>query len=89
MSRPFWPKKPLGKAAVIFMLLFVVLILLRGLSILRMPLPVRAIDALGIIGFVLGLISAAYHKDRSILTFAAIVIGALIILIIAVQSFIF
>ncbi|WP_352419190.1 hypothetical protein [Proteiniborus sp.] len=49
-----------------------------GISI-RIPIPTPFIAGLGVIGFILGIVSFAKNKDRSILTILSILAGLLII----------
>lgn len=83
-----WSKAATGKWASILTLLFILLMTLKfmtlGISI-RIPLPTPFIAGLGVIGFILGIVSFVKNKDRSILTILSIPIGLLIIFWIAAE----
>ncbi|MDD4550108.1 MAG: hypothetical protein PHT79_10170 [Syntrophomonadaceae bacterium] len=55
-----------------------------GISI-RIPLPIPFIAGLGVIGFIMGIVSFVKNKDRSLLTLLSIPIGLLIIFWIAAE----
>lgn len=82
MNIKLWSKTTAGKSAAILTLLFIVLMILKfftlGISI-RIPLPTPFIAVLGVIGFIMGVISIVKNKDRSLLTLLSILIGLLII----------
>lgn len=78
MRLNFWSKTTVGKWAGILTLLFVGLIAVKLMG-LRLPLPTPFIAGLGLIGFVMGLISIIKDKDRSIMTVLSIPVGLLII----------
>jgi hypothetical protein len=83
MKMQLYSKTTAGKWAAILTLLFIVLmaIKLSALAMLiRLPLPTPILAIIGVIGFLLGIISIVKNKDRSILTLLAILIGLLIIL---------
>lgn len=83
-----WSKTATGKWAASLTLLFIVLMSLKmftlGISI-RVPLPTLFIAGLGVIGFILGIVSFVKNKDRSILTILSIPIGLLIIFWVAAE----
>lgn len=83
MNIQLYSKTTAGKWAAILTLLFIALmaIKLSALAMLiRLPLPTPFLAIIGVIGFLLGIISVLKNKDRSILTLLAILIGLLIIL---------
>lgn len=83
MKMQLYSKTKSGKWASILTLFFITLmaIKLSALAMLiRLPLPTPFLAVIGVIGFLLAIISIVKNKDRSILTFLAIVIGLLIIL---------
>lgn len=78
-----YSKTTSGKWAAILTLLFIALmaIKLSALTMLiRLPLPTPVLAVIGVIGFLLGIISIVKNKDRSILTLLAILLGLLIVL---------
>ncbi|NLW79488.1 MAG: hypothetical protein GXY32_08780 [Ruminococcaceae bacterium] len=80
MKIQIWSKTKIGKWASILTLLFIVLMGLKALNIgIRLPLPSPIIAMLGVIGFVLGIISIFKNKDRSLCVLLSIPIGLLII----------
>ena len=83
MKMQLYSKTTVGKWAAILTLLFIALmaIKLSALAMLiRLPLPTPILAVIGVIGFILGIISIVKNKDRTILTLLAILIGILIIL---------
>ncbi len=83
MKMQLYSKTSLGKWAANLTLLFIALmaIKLSALAMLiRLPLPTPLLAVIGVIGFLLGIISIVKNKDRAILTLLAIPIGVLIIL---------
>lgn len=78
MRLNFWSKTTVGKWAGILTLLFIGLISVKLMG-LRLLLPTPFIAGLGLIGFVMGLISIIKDKDRSIMTVLSIPVGLLII----------
>jgi len=82
MKMQLYSKTTAGKWAAILTLLYILLMAIK-LSVLamiiRLPLPDPFIAVIGFAGFVLGIMSFAKNKDRSILTLLAILIGLLII----------
>lgn len=82
MKIQFWSKTTVGKWAASLTLLFIVLMSLKlmalGISI-RLPLPSPFIAGLGVIGFIMGIISMIKNKDRALLTLLSIPVGLLII----------
>ncbi len=77
MKFTFFPKTTLGKWAVGLSAAFIVFILLKMLG--AMPLPVFAIAAIGLAGFVLSLVAIFKDKDRSLLQILPLLTGALIL----------
>ena len=79
-------KTKIGKWASLFTLLFIVLMGLKALNIgIRLPLPSPFIAVLGVIGFVLGVISIFKNKDRSLSVLLSIPVGLLIIFWVAAE----
>ena len=83
MKTHIWPSSMTGKVAAILCLLFIVLMALKIYSFL--PFPTFSIAALGVIGFIAGIVAIIQSKDRSVLTIMSIVVGALIIFWIAAE----
>ena len=76
------PKSKAGKWAVILSVAFIILMAVKMLF--HFILPSMVIAALGLAGFVAGIISVI-KKDRAILVFVSILVGAVIILWIAAE----
>lgn len=71
------------KSAGILTLLFIVLMVIKLSALamfIRLPLPTPFLALIGVVGFVLGIISILKNKDRAILTLLSLPIGLLIIL---------
>jgi len=88
MKIQLWSKTTAGKWATILTLLFIVLMSLKLLTLgisIRIPLPTPFIAGLGVIGFIMGIVSFVKNKDRSLLTLLSIPIGLLIIFWIAAE----
>ncbi len=88
MKIQIWSKTKTGKWASILTLLFIVLMALKlsALAItIRLPFPSPIIAGLGVIGFVLGIISTFKNKDRSLFVLLSIPVGLLIIFWVAVE----
>lgn len=88
MKIKFWSKTMAGKWAASLTLLFIVLMSLKLMTLaisIRIPLPTPFIACLGVIGFILGIVSFVKNKDRSILTILSIPVGLLIIFWIAAE----
>ncbi len=83
MKMQLYSKTTAGKWAAILALLFIALmaIKLSALTMLiRLPLPTPFLAMIGVVGFLMGIISIVKNKDRAILTLLSISIGLLIIL---------
>lgn len=83
MKMQLYSKTKAGKWAAILTIFFIALmaIKLSALAMLiRLPLPTPILAVIGVIGFILGIISIVKNKDRFVLTLLAILIGLLIIL---------
>ena len=65
---------------------FIVLIAVKIIAFL--PLPTFVVAALGLVGFIMGIVAILKNKDRAILTFIAILVG-LVIMLWTVLEFIF
>jgi len=88
MKIQIWSKTKIGKWASILTLLFIVLMALKlsALAItIRLPFLSPFIAVLGVIGFVLGLISIFKSKDRSLFVLLSIPVGLLIIFWVAAE----
>lgn len=75
-------KTTTGKWAAILTLIFIVLMSLKISTLamfIRLPLPTPLIAVIGVVGFIVGLISIIKNKDRAFLTLLSIPIGLLII----------
>lgn len=80
MKTQIWSKTKIGQGASIFTLLFIALMGLKVLNVgIRLPLPSPVIAILGIIGFIMGIISVLKFKDRAVFVFLSIFVGLLII----------
>ncbi|MDD2494096.1 MAG: hypothetical protein PHE29_02770 [Tissierellia bacterium] len=81
-------KTKAGKWAAILTLLFIVLMFLKVFTLgmfIRIPLPTPFIAVLGIIGFIMGVLSFIKNKDRTLFTILSILIGLLLIFWIAAE----
>lgn len=75
-------KTKAGKWAAILTLLFIILMSLKLSTLamfIRLPLPTPLIAVIGVVGFVVGIVSIIKNKDRALLTLLSIPIGLLII----------
>ncbi len=83
MKMQLYSKTKTGKWAGILTLLFIVLMAIKLSALamyIRLPLPSPFLAIIGVIGFVLGMISIVKNKDRAIFTFLSIPIGLLIVI---------
>ena len=78
MKLSLLPKTTLGKLAVGFSIVFIILIFVKIQN--SLPVPTFAIAALGLVGFTIGIVAIFKNKDRAILNFIAIIVGVVIIL---------
>ncbi len=81
MKIQIYSKKALGKWSAILTLLFIALMTIKISTLsmyIRLPLPTPFIAIIGIVGFVLGVISIIKNKDRAILTVISIPVGLII-----------
>lgn len=88
MKIQFWSKEKTGKWASILTLLFIVLMIIKLLFLaisIRLPLPSLFIVTLGVIGFILGIISIFKNKDRSLFVLLSMPVGLLIIFWVAAE----
>lgn len=88
MKIQLWSKTTTGKWAASLTLLFIVLMALKMMNLavmIRLPLPSPLIALLGVIGFVMGVISIIKSKDRALLTLLSIPIGLLILFWVAAE----
>lgn len=88
MKIQLWSKATAGKWAASLTLLFIVLMSLKLLTLgiaIRIPLPTPFIAGLGVIGFIMGIVSFVKNKDKSLLTLLSIPIGLLIIFWVAAE----
>ena len=72
------PKTRSGKWALWLCVAFIILITVKIIGFL--PLPTFAVAALGLAGFIMGIVAIFKNKDRAILTFLAILVGLVIML---------
>ena len=81
MKFQFWSRTKIGKWANILTLVFIIFMALKliNLEIIRVPIPTPFIAIIGLIGFIIGLISIIKKKDKALLTLLSILIGVLII----------
>jgi len=80
------PRTRAGKWALGLSVAFIVLITVKIIAFL--PLPTFVVAALGLVGFIMGIVAILKNKDRAILTFMAILVG-LVIMLWTVLEFIF
>jgi hypothetical protein len=78
MKIKFLPKSTLGKWAAGLGIAFIILIAVKILG--SLPLPTFFIAALGLAGFVTGIVAIFKNRDRAILIFLSFVVGLIIIL---------
>jgi hypothetical protein len=74
----FLPTTNNGRWASGLSIAFIILIIIKIIAFL--PLPTFVIAAIGLVGFILGIIAVFKNKDRTILNFAAITVGLIIML---------
>lgn len=79
MKIRLWSKTTAGKWAAILTLLFIVSLSVKMLTLGILPLPMPAIAGIGVIGFIMGLVSIIKNKDWSLLTLLSIPIGLLLV----------
>lgn len=82
MKMKLYSKTTTGKWAAILTLLFIVLMAIKSSALamlIRLPLPTPILAIMGVIGFLLGIISVVKNKDRSLFTLLAILVGLLIV----------
>lgn len=83
MKIRLWPKSGFGKWSAGLSIFFIILIWLKmqyGIHLMTF-----AIAALGLAGFLLGIVAIFKNKDRSILIYLSILVGLVIILWIAAE----
>lgn len=88
MKIQIWSKTKIGKWSSILTLLFIGLMALKlsALAItIRIPFPSPFIAGLGVIGFVLGVISIFKNKDRSLFVLLSMPVGLLIVFWVAAE----
>lgn len=83
MRFSFLPKTILGKLAVGLGVAFIILIWAKIQY--RMPLPVFAIAAIGLIGFIISIAAIFKNKDRALLNILPLLVGLVILLWIAAE----
>ncbi len=82
MKTQLWSKSTVGKWAAVLTLLFIVLMSIKISTLamlIRLPLPTPILAVIGVVGFVMGVISIVKNKDRALLTRLSIPVGILII----------
>ena len=72
------PQTSSGKWAIIFSVIFIVLIFTKINGFL--PMPTFSVAALGLIGFILGIRAIFNKKDKAILNYLPVLVGLVIIL---------
>lgn len=72
------PKTRAGRWALGLSVTFIVLITVKIIAFL--PLPTFAIAALGLAGFIIGIVAIFGNKDKAILNFVPILVGLIIVL---------
>lgn len=86
MKIQLWAKTKTGKWASSLTLLFILLMGLKALNLgIRLPLPSPVIAGLGVIGFILAIVSIVKNKDRSLFVLLSIPVGLLIIFWVAAE----
>ena len=88
MKIQIWSKTKIGKWTSILTVLFIVFMALKFsalASIIQFPFPTPLIAGLGVIGFILGVISILKNKDRSLFVLLSIPVGLLIIFWVAAE----
>ncbi len=88
MKIQIWAKTKIGKWASILTLLFIVLMAIKSSALaitIRLPFPSPYIALLGVIGFVLGVISFFKNKDRSLFVLLSLPVGLVIIFWVAAE----
>jgi len=83
MKIAFIPKSTQGKWAAGLGIAFIIFIAMKIIGF--MPLPTFSIAALGLAGFVTGIVAIFKNRDRAILTFLPVLVGLVIILWIAAE----
>lgn len=88
MKIQLWSQTTAGKWASVLTLLFIVFMAMKlltlGFSII-IPLPTPFIALLGVIGFIMGIVSIIKNKDKSLFVMLSIIIGLLLIFWIAAE----
>ncbi|WP_138206479.1 hypothetical protein [Haloimpatiens lingqiaonensis] len=82
MKMQLCSKTKAGKWAAILTVLFILLISLKMSSLarfIRLPLPTPVIAVIGVVGFIVGVVSIIKNKDIALLTLLSIPVGLLII----------
>ncbi|WP_035295051.1 hypothetical protein [Clostridium sp. KNHs214] len=82
MKMQLCSKTKAGKWAAILTLLFIVLMALKLSTLairIRLPLPTPFIAVIGVVGFIVAVVSIIKNKDRALLTLLSILVGLLII----------
>lgn len=77
-----WSKTTVGRLSVVLTLLFIILMVIKlsALSLLiNLPLPTPLVAAIGVVGFIIGIVSIIKNKDRALLTLLSIPVGLLIV----------
>ncbi len=88
MKIQIWSKTKIGRWASMLTLLFIVVMALKlsALAItIRLPLPSPFIAGLGVVGFIVGIISIFKNKDRSLFVLLSIPVGLLILFWVAAE----
>ncbi|MGI6435815.1 MAG: hypothetical protein ACOX0F_10735 [Syntrophomonadaceae bacterium] len=77
MRITLWPQSRSGKWSAGLSIAFVVLFCLKLMALT--PMPIFAIAALGLAGFVIGILAMFKNKEKALLVFLSIPLGLLII----------
>lgn len=87
MKIQLWSETKTGKWAASLTLIFIIFIVLKfmNVAIIRLPFPTPLIAVIGVVGFIMGVISIIKNKDRSLLVLLSILIGLLIIFWVAAE----
>jgi len=86
MKLTFSPKSTPGKWSAGLGIAFIILIAAKILG--SLPLPTFSIAALGLAGFVTGIVAIFKNRDRAILIFLSLIVG-LVIMLWIIAEFIF
>jgi len=83
MKRPILPKTKQGTWAAALAIIFIIFILMKMMGL--MPLPTFFIAAIGLAGFIMGIIALIRNGERALLNYLPLVAGLIILLWIAAE----